>query len=232
MLVVVAHPDDEVLACGGSAYRWASSGAEVRACVLSSGAAARTRRPETDALQSHMRAAANTLGMGEPILGKFPNIEMNTVPHLEVVQFIEAAIREHRPNVIVTHHPSDVNDDHRVTSAACQAAARLPQRQPDSVPRLAALLYGEVLSSTDWAYPGIQREFKPTAYVEVGTDGITAKLKALRTYEGVMRPYPHPRSEEALLALAAVRGAAAGMDHAEAFQAAYLDLTRVSGLLG
>lgn len=228
VLVVVAHPDDEVLGCGGTAYSWTQRGTEVTACLMSAGAEARNNRPETPRLRNHVLAAADRLGMEEPIYGEFPNIEMNTVPHLEVVQFIEDAIRKTQAEVIITHHPGDVNDDHRVTSMACQAAARLNQRQPDQASPLRALLFAEILSSTDWAYPGAGASFEPTAYVEIGEEGLAAKREALAAYQGVMRPYPHPRSDEALTGLATLRGAAAGVRYAESFQVATIDVANLA----
>jgi LmbE family N-acetylglucosaminyl deacetylase len=225
VLIVVAHPDDEVLAAGGTARVWADRGIDVVPCILSSRAEARQLRPDSEDLRADMLEACAAVGMREPIEGAFPNIRMNTVPHLELVQFIEGAIRQVAPRVIITHHPGDVNDDHRQTSAACQAASRLYQRGESGASHLEALLYAEVLSSTDWAYPSNTIPFIPSAYVAIGEHGLAAKMRALKAYRDVMRPYPHPRSPEALRGLATVRGASAGMDLAEAFQAAYVDIT-------
>jgi LmbE family N-acetylglucosaminyl deacetylase len=220
ILVVVAHPDDEVLGFGASGALYASRGVPVRACIAVSKAAARRQRPDTDKLTDDIHAAQQVLGFGRPILGDFPNIQLNTIPHLELVQFIESAIRETAADTIVTHHAGDINDDHRQVARACQAAARLAQRSPGTL-RLRSLMSMEVLSSTDWQFPGTAPVFTPTTYIEVGEQYLQRKIDALASYEAVMRPYPHPRSTDALRALATVRGAQSGTHLAEAFETAF-----------
>lgn len=220
ILIVVAHPDDEVLGCGGLASKLARAGEKVTSCILSGTVEARQHRPELEHLHANVREAQAILGLSDPVLGPFPNIAFNTVPHLELVQFIERVLRQLGVTRIYTHHPGDLNDDHRHASLACQAAARLFQRDA-SVPPLERLSYMEVLSSTDWAFPGGGAAFSPTSYVELGEDLLTRKLRALAAYQGIMRPFPHPRSEEILRALAAYRGGQAGMKYAEAFQVVF-----------
>jgi LmbE family N-acetylglucosaminyl deacetylase len=225
-LVVVAHPDDEVLGAGGLISTLTSQGLPVRAAILCSGADARLHRPDDNKLLDDLRSASEALGMGEPILGDFPNIRMNMVPHLEIVQFIEAAMVETSAAHLVTHHPSDLNDDHRQVSIACQAAARLPQRRPE-LTAVSGLYFMEVPSSTDWSFvaPGVS--FAPNSFVELTDHHLNQKINALACFRGVMREYPHPRSEEVLRGLAAVRGGQAGLNQAEAFQAAHLNLADV-----
>lgn len=223
-LVVVAHPDDEVLGAGSTIAVLTERGERVRACILSGTVTARSHRPADDELLEDTRRAAESLGMQEPILGAFPNIAMNTVAHLELVQFIEAALETTGATRLFTHHPSDLNDDHRHVSSACQAAVRLGARRPGH-PRLASLHFMEIPSSTDWAFPGAGDGFRPDAFFEVGEAGVERKIAALECYRDVMRPYPHPRSREAIRGLAAFRGGQANMAHAEAFQTAFMDLS-------
>jgi LmbE family N-acetylglucosaminyl deacetylase len=219
VLVVVAHPDDEVLGVGGTASVLANRGVAVRSCILSGKVKARQNRPDLHDLNDDVWRAQEILGLGEPILGEFPNIRFNTVPHLELVQFIEAAIEEAGANVIFTHHPGDLNNDHLHTSRACQAAARLYQRR-SGVPRLKGLYFMEILSSTDWAFPKANSQFLADTFFPI-EDALDVKLEALDAYRGVMREFPHPRSEEILRGLAAYRGGQAGMEYAEAFQTAF-----------
>lgn len=219
-LLVVAHPDDEVLGAGASATTWARQGERVVSCILSGDVEARRHRPDLEVLRSNAREASSLLGMEEPIFGTFPNIAFNSIPHLELVQFIERTIQETGATRIITHHPGDLNDDHLQTSRACQAASRLYQRR-DGVPPLSELLFMEVPSSTDWAFPGTLPRFNPDAYQAVSEAAISAKIHALACYEGVMRPVPHPRSDEVLRALASTRGAQCGSRFAEAFQTAF-----------
>ncbi len=220
VLIVVSHPDDEVLGCGGMATALSAHGVPVRSCILASGADARTLRPETDELMENLEAAHILIGARTQSLGTFPNIAMNTVPHLKVVQFIEDAIVGSGADRIFTHHPMDLNDDHRHTSLACQAAARLFQRRAD-VPRLKGLYFMEILSSTDWAFGGAGAGFHADTFFEIGERHLETKIAALAAYKNVMRNFPHPRSAEIVRALAAYRGGQAGMRYAEAFQTAF-----------
>lgn len=178
--------------------------------------------PAPDALLEDAVHAQSILGAQPPIMGQFPNIQLNVVPHLELVRFIEAAILRTEADAVFTHHPADINDDHAQTSRACQAAARLFQRRSGVRP-LKGLFFMEVLSSTDWSFAPNDR-FAPNAFVEIGEDALASKLRALAAYRGVMREYPHPRSCEAVRALALLRGAQAGMNLAEAFETVYIDL--------
>lgn len=225
VLVVVAHPDDEVLGCGATIAALAADNISVYSCILSGQAGARQNRPEDAELLKDIETAHQVLGIDRPILGEFPNILFNTVPHLELVQFIEAALVETKADIIFTHHPGDLNNDHVHTSLACQAAARLFQRRSDVTP-LRALYFMEILSSTDWSFASGANRFSADTFFEVGDVWLERKIEALQSYRGVVRDFPHPRSLEILRGLAAYRGGQAGMRYAEAFQTAF----RASGL--
>jgi LmbE family N-acetylglucosaminyl deacetylase len=215
-LVVVAHPDDEILGFGGTGRSLVSDGGVVQPVILCGDVLARQRRPSCGMLSDHIASANRSLGFCEPILGSFPNIRMNRVDHLEIVQYIEDKIRDFQPDRIFTHHPEDLNDDHGHVSRACLAAARLFQRDT-SIRAIDEIYYIEVLSSTDWSFPGPRRGFEPNTFIDI-TSTIDQKLRALEKYVGVMRPVPHPRSTEVVNALARYRGAQAGHLFAEAFQ--------------
>lgn len=216
-LLVVAHPDDEVLGAGASIYKWTHSGAQVDVCIMSTDAKARAFRPEDNELNDDLNSSSDYLGIGKKFEYTFPNIEMNTVPHLQLVQAIEKAILDSQPDIVITHHPADTNNDHLQTSMACQEAIRLAQRRPE-VKRINEVWYMEVPSCSEWAINSAMTKFIPNCYVELGDECIEAKVKALSMYRGVMRPYPHPRSDEYLKGLAAVRGSEWGLKYAEAFQ--------------
>jgi len=214
VLVVVAHPDDETLGAGATIHRLARSGLHVHVCVLSGDVSARNFRPDDALLRHDTLSALKRLGVISVQFGDFPNIQMNTVPHLALVQFIEGAIERVSASTLITHHPGDINDDHRQVSAACQAAARLPQRRTGAPP-LRDLMYMEVLSSTDWAFGDDQ--FRPTLFQELDEEDVEAKIDALSQYRDVMRPHPHPRSRESITALSVLRGSQCGVARAEAF---------------
>lgn len=219
-LVVVAHPDDEVLGAGGTMYRLSQQGNRVNICILSGDVLARAQRPADDELAADIYSSSDMLGVSQVIAGTFPNIEFNTVPHLHLVQFIEAAIIETKADVVITHYAADTNHDHLQTSLACQAAIRLFQRRPE-LPPIHELWYMEVPSATDWGVNSSMNVFRPNTFVEIGEEGVERKIQALLQYRGVMRDYPHPRSNEALRGLAAYRGSQSGCSYAEAFECAF-----------
>jgi len=217
-LLVVAHPDDECLGAGATIHKLVRAGNPVAVATMASRAAARVNL--SSALAEEQARAFEILGIGKAYAADFPNIKMNAVPHLELVQFIEGCIQDFGAEAIITHHPSDTNIDHAITSGAAQAAAHLFQRR-EGVPALRELRYMETASATEWSLDSSLNRFLPNHYVEIGEDGLEVKLRALACYKGVMRPYPHPRSAEALRGLAAWRGAQAGCLYAEAFETVF-----------
>lgn len=217
-LTVTAHPDDEVLGFGGSTSILTQKGHSVYNVILSGSVEARRYRPDEKELHLHARNAQKIIGAEPPIFGSFPNIKFNSVPHLELVNFIEKYLEEIQPDVVITHHPYDLNNDHYHTSKACQAAVRLFQRK--SIKPLSSFYFMEIPSSTDWSFPVDGQQFRPDTFIEIGEDGLKRKLDALYSYEGIMRKYPHPRSDESIRALAIFRGSQVGRNLCEGFQTA------------
>jgi LmbE family N-acetylglucosaminyl deacetylase len=193
-------------------------GHNVAVAILVSQAAARKDLSTT--LSEDEDEAMSILGVKKVYHADFPNIEMNTVPHLKLVQFVESCIRDWKAEAIITHHPTDTNNDHVMTSYAVQAACRLFQRG-DEVPCLRLVMYMETPSATEWSLDSSAKRFSPNYFVQIGKSGLETKLKALRAYKGVMRAYPHPRSNEAYEGLAAFRGCQAGVNYAEAFEVVF-----------
>ncbi len=214
-LIVVAHPDDEVLGFGAAGAKLVKQGEIVQPIILCGNVDVRHKRPADDELFHDMQRANEKLGFNLPILGEFPNIKMNNVDHLDIVQFIEKQILQFKPERIFTHHPFDMNDDHCQISKACQVASRYYQRR-DDIPCLESLCFMEIQSATDWAYE-VGDGFRPNLFVEVENE-IDIKLSALACYRHVMRDHPHPRSVEAIKGLAAYRGGQSGQKYSEAFQ--------------
>jgi LmbE family N-acetylglucosaminyl deacetylase len=215
-LVVVAHPDDEVIGFGGTGAMLAKKGELVKVVILCGSVQKRNQRPSDASLFKDATDANASLGFAKPTLGPFPNLNLNNVEHHELVSFIEKQIEDVRPQRIFTHHPSDLNDDHRFVSHACLTASRINLRK--STPELHADVFlMEILSSTDWSYCAEMNQFLPNTYVDI-TETFNAKLEALSCYAGVMRPPPHSRSKENLEALAVYRGGQCGQLRAESFQ--------------
>ena len=217
-LVVVAHPDDEVLGAGATIHKLIRQGHNVAVATMANHAVARANISAT--LADDQKMAMDILGVEKCYAADFPNIKMNIVPHLELVQFIEKCVMDCQAEAIITHHPSDTNIDHQETGKAATVACRLFQRT-NGVLGLRELLYMEVPSSTEWSLNSAENRFMPNTFVEVGEEGVKVKLEALATYKGVMRPFPHPRSEKAIEGLAAYRGAQSGRNYAEAFECVF-----------
>jgi N-acetylglucosamine malate deacetylase 1 len=208
VLIVAAHPDDEVLGCGGTIARHAAAGDQVSILIMATGATARGGDArEIDSLKEAARKAAAVLGARAPEFADFPDNRMDQVALLDVIQRVERTVRSVAPTLVYTHHRGDLNVDHRIAhEAVCTACRPLPG---SSVHRLLAF---ETVSSTEWGHM-----FTPTCYVET-TPYLERKLEALEAYAGEMRAFPHARSLEAIRALATLRGAQAGVFAAEAFE--------------
>lgn len=216
--VIVAHPDDEVLGCGGTIARHAASGDQVHILILAEGATSRDLVPgsvdrsnELNALRSAAREAAAILGAASVEFGGLPDNRMDGLELLDVVKIVEGFVGRFGPNLIYTHHAGDMNIDHLVTQRAVSTAMR---PLPDSC--FSSLLYFEVPSSTEWGGVPCGQPFVPHWFEDV-SPFIERKLRALSAYQTEMRSFPHPRSYECVEALAHVRGATVGVLAAEAF---------------
>jgi LmbE family N-acetylglucosaminyl deacetylase len=217
ILAVIAHPDDELLGCGATFKKLSDSGHQVYTCILSANADARHGRPDLERLHRMAEESARVVGISESLRYEFKNIQFNTVPHLEMVRAIEKAMLRWRPEWIFTHHPGDLNVDHRICWEATMSAVMLPQRLSTNLPpTLVKRVYlFEIASSTDWAPPPFPA-FQPNAFFDV-TETFEEKMRALRIFEGALKPHPHARSEENVRALGRVRGGVVGVAYAEAF---------------
>jgi LmbE family N-acetylglucosaminyl deacetylase len=217
VLAVAAHPDDEVLGCGGTLARHAISGDTVAVAILGEGATSRAQRRE-DAEEADVQVlaeaagkAAETLSASLLLMGDLPDNRFDTVPLLEVVKLVEGLVDDFGPDIVYTHHSGDLNVDHRVAHQAVVTATR------PSGARLVGDVYAfEVPSSTDWAFGACGRAFEPNVFIDI-TDTMDAKLRAMMCYGSEVRPYPHPRSPEAMEACARRWGSIAGFGAAEAF---------------
>ena len=218
ILVIVAHPDDEVLGCGATIAKHVKNGDDVYVCALCELVSARTNKPKHDKFMKQVNDAEKVLGVKETMFFNFPNIKFNTVPHLELVQAIEKSILKFKPELIYTHHKGDVNIDHQVVFDATIAAIRLPERCSADLPvnMIKKVLTFEISSSTEWAAPLAEFAFLPNVFVDV-TKTFETKIAAAKCYEAILKDTPHPRSVRNLEALAYFRGSQVSIDKAEAF---------------
>lgn len=216
-LVVAAHPDDDVLGAGGTIYNLINKGNEVSICFLCGNAEARKLTNKNLTIMEQAINSLKVLGVNNYSFGDFPNIKFNTVPHIEIVQFIEKMIIKYEPDVVITHYKDDLNSDHKITSECCDEAIRYFQRN-DSIKEIKKYMYMEVLSSTDWI---TNSAFSPNFFYEIHKEGLNKKIEALSKYENVIRNNPHPRSIENITALANLRGCQSKFDYAEGFIIAF-----------
>jgi LmbE family N-acetylglucosaminyl deacetylase len=223
ILVVAAHPDDEVLGCGGTIRKLTEAGRKVHILIMAEGATSRDdkrdvaeRGDEIEALRDAARAAARAVGAESPLFAGFPDNRMDGLERLDIIKAVEAVVAEIQPSVVYTHHGNDLNIDHRLTHEAVLTACRpLPG---SSVREIWAF---ETQSSTEWSAASQGLAFQPTRWVGI-TAQWEAKRRALEAYASEMRPFPHARSIDAVEALARLRGAHAGLSAAEAFMAVRL----------
>lgn len=200
VLCVVAHPDDEVLGCGGTLAKHAEEGDEVWILILS-----------CRGLERQIRKAAKTIGSVPPRrvwTDYVDDQKFDIIP----VSAISNAVRQYQRgiDIIYTHHPQDLNLDHALTARAVLTAFR---PKPGEKPR--TILACEVLSSTEYTYP---RAFQPNWFVALTGEQLERKIEAMRCYETELCEWPHPRSILGIRNLAAVRGQESGVERAEAFQ--------------
>lgn len=215
-LFVVAHPDDEILGAGATISKLVRNGCDVYVCVLS--CECNTRN---DDLVTAMTKTHKELSVRETYVGNFGCLRFKDEDHHTVVKFIEKSITESRPDVVVTHHPSDLNNDHYIASICCQEAVRLPQRQIGYSKRIIKFMYMEVPSETDFALNAAWGRFTPNCYCKVKKTDVDKKITLLKSYDNIIRDVPHPRCEQNIAALSIVRGSEIGYPHAEAFQVVF-----------
>jgi len=211
VLVLAAHPDDEILGAGGTLARHALAGDEVHAVVVSEGAGSRYGDDMAAKLQAQARFASMEIGFASLRLLGLPDQRLETLPLIELTQRFEAVVEELRPDTVYTHFPEDVNNDHGVVARAAWTACR-----PYRAPFVRNFLVFETPSSTEWAWPLTGSAFAPNHHVDI-TETLDAKVRAMACYESELREYPHPRSERALRERAAFWGSRIGRVAAEPF---------------
>ena len=216
VLVIAAHPDDEVLGCGGTIAMLSARGVPVDVIFLADGEIARLNTSEQKI--SKRRAAAKNAG---EILNlrslhflDFPDNRLDSVPRLEIIQAVEAQIEASDTRHIFSHTRWDVNIDHQIAHEVAITVAR-PSGNGES--QILSLAFFEVLSSSEWRPQLYGGQFNPTCFIDV-EKWLEVKLQALNCYEEELRAAPHPRSEIIVRAQSALRGSQSGLRAAEAFE--------------
>jgi LmbE family N-acetylglucosaminyl deacetylase len=218
LLVVAAHPDDEVLGMGGTLAKAVKSGAKVTVLFLGEGISARFPVGQYDSIEfkeqtgrrtQGAKDAMRTLGIQDVVFGDRLCGQFDTIPILSIAKEIESVMDRVKPTLVFTHNPSEVNIDHQIAYKAVEIACR-PARS--WVPK--AIYTFEIVCSGSWTF---QTSFKPNVYVNV-SEFWEQKMNAWHCYEGESRPFPFPRSDRGIETLARYRGMAVGLDRAESFR--------------
>ena len=206
ILVICAHPDDEILGLGGTLRKHVLSDDEVYCLILGEGAVMHGILSEK--LKDQSRESGATIGFKEMFFHGFPDNKMDTVAQLDINRVVESYVGTINPDLVYTHHKSDLNIDHRMTFEAVLTACR------PGCSTVKEIYCFETPSSTEWAFDG---SFKPNVFVDI-TDTLETKLKAMGCYTTEIRDWPRPRSLRALRSRAEYWGQVAGVEYAEAFE--------------
>jgi len=219
ILVVVAHPDDEVLGCGGTMARLAMEGNDVYSIILGEGITARdkkrdrvNREKDLGELKNHIVRANKLLGVKKTYTFGFPDNRFDTVALLDIIKTIEEVKSEVSPDIMFTHHHGDLNVDHNITFRAALTACR--PIKDESVKEVYSF---EILSSTEWNATSSITYFMPDYFVDI-SKSIETKINALKEYKSELRDFPHPRSLEAVELNAKQWAMKVGLEAAEAFK--------------
>jgi N-acetylglucosamine malate deacetylase 1 len=217
VLIVAAHPDDEVLGCGGTIARFCAEGRDVHVLLLADGESSRDSLEQgidsgkIPARTSSAEEAACILECLSVEVCNLPDNRLDSLDLLDIVRIIEDRVERTKAGTVFTHFYGDGNVDHRIVHEAVLAACR-----PQPGHSVKELFFFEVPSSTEWRPPQSANPFTPGLFVDI-TSTLEKKIKAMAAYKDELRAFPHPRSVQAIEALARWRGATCGVFAAEAF---------------
>jgi LmbE family N-acetylglucosaminyl deacetylase len=218
ILVVAAHPDDEVLGVGGTMRKFADMGINTNVLILGEGetsrAASRNETNKDDIISLHKdtMSASKIIGYKNVSFADFPDNRFDSADLLEITKKVEYYIEKFNPDTIFTHSNADLNLDHRITNGAVLTATR-----PIKNNAVNEIYVFETPSSTEWNFDSNGKIFKPNVFMDI-SDTMQKKLSAMACYKGEVRDYPHPRSLIALKILAARWGIVVGRKYVEAFE--------------
>lgn len=207
ILVIAAHPDDELLGCGATLALHNDQGDIVRGIILCEGESMRSQ-DEKDK-RSATLDASRIIGIESVECIGLPDQHLDTLPIVNVISPIENVVKEFQPNIIYTHSGSDINKDHQIVFEASLVALR-----PKNL-FIEAIYSYYIVGATEWGYP---RLFKPDTWVGFDESVMNKKLKAFACYESELCDYPHPRSIQSLENLARMTGNQCCMEYAEVFE--------------
>ena len=214
ILVVAAHPDDEVLGCGGTIARYVREGYNAYVVFMTDGVSSRKETSIQNEIKNREKSAilaSQILGIELVEILDFPDNGMDTVPILDIVQKLEDIIAKVEPSIVFTHHWGDLNIDHRIT---CQSVLTACRPYPTQVVK--EIYSFEIPSSTGWLAPTQENVFIPHRFVNV-INTMDRKIEALNTYKEEIYEFPHFRSIKGVVSMMQMRGASVGVSSVESF---------------
>jgi LmbE family N-acetylglucosaminyl deacetylase len=206
VLVIAAHPDDEVLGCGGTIALHTQAGDSVTTVIVCEGVSLRYSASDCT-LSADVRLAAQTLGTHDVRLLEFPDQRLDSIPLTDVIIKLESIVREIKPHLVYCQYGGDINRDHELLFKALLVATRPTEEA------IEAIYSFDTASSTEWAYP---RSFIPDTWVDI-SQTLDVKLAAMACYRTETRDYPHPRSLKGLTYRAHAWGNQSCLEAAEVF---------------
>ena len=214
VLVVAAHPDDEVLGVGGTIPLIKQQGGNVTVVIVTDGSSTQYEG-DGDILSrkhDHSRRANEILGTDEVIQWDYPDMRLDTIEHRALNSSFERLIWDRGFDTVFVQNGDDVNLDHQLIYRSIMVATRPIPGQP-----VHQVLSYQVNSSTEWGGRTQTTIFCPNYFVDISST-IGQKLAAMEVYTDELREYPHPRSIRSLRQRAAVYGNEVGYEAAEPFK--------------
>lgn len=216
ILIVAAHPDDEVLGCFGTVAKLIKEGYEAYTLILGEGKTSRdeqrileNKKDEIEVLNTEIQKANDVIGIKKVFIESFPDNRFDSVDLLDIIKVVSKVKNEVNPDIIFTHYENDLNVDHQITYKAVITATR--PMEDESVKEIYSF---EILSSTEWNYP---HSFSPDTFFDI-SDTLELKLKAMSNYKSELCSYPHPRSIEGIELNAKYQGMRVGKKYVEAMK--------------
>lgn len=212
ILIIAAHPDDEMLGCGATVAKMVKNNSIARTVILGQGMLSRkSSKGSLNELRKNAQEANRIIGINEVHFHDFPDNSMDTVPLLKIIKTVEKEIDSFQPSIIFTHYGNDLNIDHRITFQAVMTSCR---PQPNFKTPTIYSFY--TVSSTDWIDGNIFQQFSPNVFLDI-SDTIDLKLTALSKYKSEMMPSPHSRSLESVRIFSRYWGMRVGKQYVEPF---------------
>ena len=204
IIVFAPHNDDEILGVGGTINKFVKAGYRVVVCEITSG-------PSSEILQAEAKKAHAILGVAQSMFLEIPACQLDVMPKPQINREFSIVVTDIKPEIVFIPHFGDMHLDHRWVAEASMVAVR-----PLEAPFVKTVLAYETLSETEWNTPSVNNAFIPNVWINISEE-LDKKVSAMTCYSSQLHKYPHPRSLDAIIALAHYRGSTVGVQSAEAF---------------